>query len=154
MSAYELVKTLHILSATLIFGTGLGTAFYMWRGHRDGDIRALAVIARNVVMADWLFTTPAILFQAASGAWLVEAAGFGYGETWLLWTYGLFLLAGVCWLPVVWLQLRIRDLAVAAAAASTPLPAVYHRLISAWFRLGWPAFLAVIVIFYLMVAKP
>ncbi len=154
MNAYDLVKTLHILSATLIFGTGLGTAFYMWRGHRSGDLRALAVIARNVVLADWIFTTPAIVFQAGSGLWLIHSGGFDPLEPWLLWAYGLFLLAGLCWLPVVRLQIRIRDLAVEAAGAETALPGRYHRLMGTWFRLGWPAFLSVVVIFYLMVAKP
>lgn len=154
MSAYDLVKTLHVLSATLIFGTGLGTAFYMWQGHRAGDLRALVVIARNVVLADTIFTAPAVAFQAGSGLWLIHAGGFDPFAPWLLWAYGLFLLAGACWLPVVWLQLRIRDLAVAAAADGTALPARYHRFMGHWFRLGWPAFLAVIVIFYLMVAKP
>ena len=154
MNAYDLVKTLHILSAALIFGTGLGTAFYMWQGHRSGDLRALAVIARNVVLADWFFTTPAILFQAGSGLWLIHSGGFDPFETWLLWAYGLFLLAGACWLPVVWLQIRIRDLAAHATVTQTALPPHYHQLMGIWFRLGWPAFLSVVVIFYLMVAKP
>ena len=133
MSAYELVKTLHVLSATLIFGTGLGTAFYMWRGHLAGDLRALVVIAKNVVLADSIFTVPAIAFQAGSGAWLIWRGGFDPLEPWLLWAYGLFLLAGACWLPVVWLQLRIRDLAVAAAAEGNALPARYHRYMGHWF---------------------
>ena len=154
MNAYDLVKTLHILSATLIFGTGLGTAFYMWRGHRSGDLRALSVIAKNVVLADWIFTTPAIVFQLGSGLWLIHSGGFDPLEFWLLWAYGLFALAGLCWLPVVWLQIRIRDFAVQAAATESALPARYHHLIRMWFRLGWPAFLSVVMIFYLMVAKP
>ena len=154
MSVYELVKTLHVLSATLIFGTGLGTAFYMWRGHLAGDLQALVVISRNVVLADGIFTAPAIAFQAGSGAWLIWSGGYDPLAPWLLWAYGLFALAGVCWLPVVWLQLKIRDMAVAAASEGTALPARYHRFMGLWFRLGWPAFLAVVVIFYLMVAKP
>ena len=154
MSAYDLVKTLHVISATLIFGTGLGTAFYMWRGHRAGDLRALAVISQNVVLADTIFTAPAIAFQAGSGAWLIWNGGYDPLAPWLLWAYGLFALAGACWLPVVWLQLRIRDLAVAAAGDGSALPPRYHRYMGYWFRLGWPAFLAVVVIFYLMVAKP
>ncbi len=154
MSGYDVIKTLHVLSATLIFGTGLGTAFYMWRGHLAGDLRALAVIARNVVLADAIFTAPAIAFQLASGAWLIWSGGYDPLEPWLLWAYGLFLLAGACWLPVVWLQIKVRDLVATAAADGTALPARYHRFMGHWFRLGWPAFLAVVVIFYLMVAKP
>jgi len=154
VSAYVLVKTLHILSATLLFGTGLGSAFYMWRADRSGDTAAIAFAARNVVTADWLFTLPAIVFQPLSGLWLAWHLGMTLTEPWLLWSYGLYLLAGVCWLPVVWLQIRMRDLSAAALAQGAALPGGYHRCMAVWFVLGWPAFLAVIAIFYLMVAKP
>ena len=153
MSAYALVKTLHILSATLLFGTGLGSAFYMWRADRSRDPAAIAFAARNVVIADWLFTLPAIVFQPLSGLWLAWHLDISLAEPWLLWTYGLYALAGVCWLPVVWLQIRLRDLAAAALAQGDSLPRRYRRYMAIWFTLGWPAFIALLVIFYLMVAK-
>ena len=154
MSAYALVKTLHILSATLLFGTGLGSAFYMWRADRSRDPAAIAFAARNVVIADWLFTLPAIVIQPLSGFWLAWYLGMGLTEPWLLWSFGLYLLAGACWLPVVWLQIQMRDMAATALALGAGLPGRYHRFMTIWFVLGWPAFLAVIAIFYLMVARP
>lgn len=154
MTLYGIVKTVHILSAAVLFGTGLGTAWFMWRSDRSGDAVAVAATARDVVRADWLFTTPAVILQPLSGFWLVSLAGYAPTETWLIWTYGLYLLAGACWLPVVWLQIRMRDLAATAVAEGAPLPALYRRYARLWFALGWPAFTAVILIVYLMVAKP
>jgi len=153
MMLYEIVKTVHILSATVLFGTGLGTAWFMWRADRSGDAAAVAATARNVVLADWLFTTPAIILQPLTGLWLILLGGYSPAETWLLWTYGLYLLAGACWLPVVWLQIRMRGLAAMAAASGAPLSGRYRRYARLWFALGWPAFIAVILIVYLMVAK-
>jgi uncharacterized membrane protein len=153
MMLYEIVKTVHILSATVLFGTGLGTAWFMWRADCSGDAAAVAATARNVVLADWLFTTPAIILQPLTGLWLIFLGGYSSAETWLLWTYGLYLLAGACWLPVVWLQIRMRDLATMAVANGAPLSARYRRYARLWFALGWPAFIAVILIVYLMVAK-
>ncbi len=154
MMLYEIVKTVHILSATVLFGTGVGTAWFMWRASRSGDVAVVVATARNVVLADWLFTAPAIILQPLSGLWLILLGGYSPAETWLLWTYGLYLLAGACWLPVVWLQIRMRDLAAAAVTIGAPLPARYRRYARIWFGLGWPAFVAVIFIVYLMVAKP
>jgi len=154
MNAYDLVKVLHIVSAAIIFGTGLGTAFVVWRAERSGDLASIAFATRHAVTADWLFTTPAVVFQPLSGAWLIWQGGYDPREAWLLWSIGLYVLAGLCWVPVVRLQLRMRDLASVAVAAGGPLPEGYRRLMTAWTRLGWPAFLAVLVIFGLMVAKP
>lgn len=154
MTSYEIAKTIHVLSATVLFGTGLGTAWFMWRANRSGEVALVAATARNVVLADWLFTTPAVIVQPLSGLWLIDIVGYAPTEAWLLWTYGLYALAGVCWLPVVRLQIRMRDLAEVAHAEGAPLPPAYGRAAGAWFWLGWPAFLAVIVIVYLMVAKP
>jgi uncharacterized membrane protein len=153
MTLYALVKTLHVLSGTVLFGTGLGTAWFLWRADRSSDVATIAGTARQVVLADWLFTAPAVVIQPLSGAWLIHLAGYGWTEPWLLWTYGLYALAGACWLPVVWLQLRLRDLAAESLRQKTPLPAAYHWYMRLWFALGWPAFLAVIIIIYLMVAK-
>ncbi|MCI0430437.1 MAG: DUF2269 domain-containing protein [Rhodospirillales bacterium] len=154
MMLYEIVKTVHIMSATVLFGTGLGTAWFMWRADRSGDAATVVATTRNVVLADWLFTTPAIIVQPLSGLWLILLGGYSPVERWLLWTYGLYLLAGACWLPVVWLQIRMRDLAAAAVASGAPLPAHYRRYAWIWFGLGWPAFIAIIFIVYVMVAKP
>jgi uncharacterized membrane protein len=151
---YEIVKTVHILSATVLFGTGLGTAWFMWRADRSGDVAMIAATARNVVLADWLFTTPAVIVQPLSGLWLIHLGGYASTEPWLLWTYGLYALAAACWLPVVRLQIRMRDLAVTARTNGASLPPDYQRLARVWFLLGWPAFLAVVAIVFLMVARP
>jgi uncharacterized membrane protein len=151
---YFLIKTVHILSATVLFGTGIGTAFQMWRAHLSGDSRAIASTARSVVVADWLFTTPAIVIQPLTGLALAHMAGVDLLSSWLVATYGLYVIAGVCWLPVVGLQLRVRDLARKAVNENTPLPESYFKSMRFWFALGWPAFGALIVIFWLMVARP
>lgn len=148
------LKLIHILSATVLFGTGLGTAFFMWRADRSGDLPAIAVTARHVVLADFLFTVPAIVVQPVSGVLLAIEAGYTFTEPWLLAAIGLYLLIGACWLPVVRLQLRMRDLAEAARATSEPLPASYHRAMRLWFVLGWPAFASILAIFALMVFRP
>ena len=154
MSTYEIVKVLHIVSATVLFGTGIGTAFVVWRADRSGEVAAIAFASRHAVIADWLFTTPAVVFQPVSGLWLAHLAGYDLAEPWLVWSYALYALVGACWLRVVWLQIRLRRLAAHAAAHAAPLPEDYRRSMRAWFVLGWPAFLALLVIFWLMVAKP
>lgn len=151
---YLVVKWLHILSSTLLLGTGLGIAFFMWMAHRRGDVRVIAGVARLVVIADALFTAPAVLVQLASGLWLAHRSGWSLQLHWLALALVLFVLVGACWLPVVWMQLRIRDIATDAVARSTPLPQRYYTLMRAWFILGWPAFLGVLAIFWLMVVKP
>jgi len=153
MNAYIAIKLLHVLSSTVLFGTGLGTAFHMWMTHRTGDVRAIASAARITVLADTWFTTPAVIVQPLSGVALMKLAGFGW-QPWLVAAMGLFVLAGACWLPVVKLQLRARDLAAAAVAEGSALPPAYFRCMRIWFLLGWPAFLAVVAVFWLMVAKP
>ena len=151
---YPWVKLVHVLSATLLFGTGLGTAFHLWLAHLGGDVRAIAGAARSTVIADFLFTSPAALIQPATGAWLVALDGLDPLASWLVAVYALYLLIGACWLPVVHLQLRVRVLAAEAARDGTALPDEYHRLMRRWFLLGWPAFSAILAIFWLMVAKP
>lgn len=152
--AYFVVKWLHVLGSTLLFGTGLGIAFFLWIAHRRGDVHAIAQTARTVVLADAVFTAPAVLLQLGTGLWLMHYLGYGFEIFWLRLALALYLLVGACWLPVLWLQKRARDLALAAAADGTPLPAAYHRAMRWWFWLGWPAFLAVMAIFWLMVRKP
>jgi uncharacterized membrane protein len=154
MQTFLLLKTLHVVSATLLFGTGLGTAFFMWRAHRSGEVRVIAVVSRNVALADWLFTTPAVILQPVTGFALLHMAGLDWRSGWILASLGLYLLAGACWLPVVAIQLRVARLAATAAATAQPLPGAYFRLMRLWFALGWPAFIAVLLVFWLMVAKP
>ena len=154
MTAYALLKFVHIVSATLLFGTGLGTAFFMWMTHRSGNVSAIAAAARITVLADWLFTTPAVIVQPLSGVLLMRLIGYPLSTSWLVVAIVLYVLAGACWLPVVALQMRMRAYAQRAMRDGTDLPASYHRCMRCWFALGWPAFAAVLATFWLMVAKP
>jgi uncharacterized membrane protein len=154
MNLYLGLKVVHVISSTILFGTGLGIAFFKWIVDRSGNVTAIRVVSERVVLADWLFTTPAILVQAASGVALAALAGFPLLRGWLACAILLYLLAGACWLPVVWLQMRMRDLARLAEREGMALPDAYHRYARLWFWLGVPAFLALIVVFWLMVAKP
>jgi uncharacterized membrane protein len=151
---YLLIKWVHIVSSTFLFGTGLGSAFYMFFASRTQDPRVIAVVVRYVVIADWLFTTPTVVLQPASGLALVYKAGFPLGTPWILWSIVLFVVAGAAWLPVVWMQLRMRDMAAAAATGGTPLPMRYWRMLRAWIALGVVAFVALVIVFFLMVVKP
>ncbi len=151
---YLLVKWLHIVSAILLFGTGLGSAFYLFFANRSRDVRAIAVVSRHVVAADWIFTTPTIIIQPATGWYLADDAGWSLSTPWLLWSIVLYVVAGLCWLPVVWLQLRMRAMAGSAASRRAPLPALYWRYARYWTLLGIPAFCAMFIVVYLMVAKP
>lgn len=148
------LKWVHIVSATVLFGTGLGTAFQGWYAHRTGDPRVIAAVFKNIVRADGLFTATSGIVQPVSGILLARASGFDLAEGWLVTAFALYGLAALCWLPVVFIQIKARDLAAAAARAEAPLPAVYHRLMRLWFALGWPAFLALLGVFWLMVKKP
>lgn len=151
---YALAKWLHILSSTLLFGTGLGSAYYMFFASLGRDARATAAVVRLVVRADWWFTATTVVFQPLSGFYLIHLAGYPLGSSWIVASLALYLLAGACWLPVVWMQIRMRDLAAAAAARDEPLPADYWRLLRLWTALGVVAFLALVAVFWLMVAKP
>lgn len=152
---YQLLKWLHILSSTFLFGTGIGSAFYMLVTTLTRDVRATAVVVRYVVIADWLFTTPAIIVQPVTGFMMLHLAGIPLASRWVVATIILYLVAGACWLPVVWMQMKMRDMAMAAArAGEAELPALYWRYFSFWVLLGIPAFLALVLVFWLMVAKP
>lgn len=151
---YLVVKWLHILSSTLLFGTGLGSAFYMFFASRSRDPRVVAKVAGLVVIADWVFTTPAIVLQPLTGYWLMHIAGFPFSTPWIYWSIALYLLAGAAWLPVVWMQIRMRDMAQSAANSNTALPPRYFQFLTRWVALGVVAFSALVVVFFLMVAKP
>jgi uncharacterized membrane protein len=151
---YLVVKWLHILSSTVLFGTGLGSAFYMFVASRTRDARVAAVVVRYVVIADWAFTTPTIVIQPLTGFWLLHIAGYPLDSAWIVWSIALYLVAGAAWLPVVWIQMRMRDQAADAARRQAELPATYWRMLRVWVALGCVAFTAMVVVFYLMVAKP
>jgi uncharacterized membrane protein len=154
MDAYAIVKTVHILSATVLFGTGLGTAFFFWRAHVPGNEAGRLIAARTTVLADWLFTTPAVLLQPLTGAWLISKAGIQSDDLWLVATYGLYGLAALCWLPVVAIQFRMKRMLEQEAAGAVIDRLLYDRLFRTWFLLGWPAFGGLVVVFFLMVLKP
>lgn len=154
MSSYLIVKWLHVLSSVVLVGTGFGTAFYLFCANRSGNVQAIAVVSRFVVRADTWFTFPAVVFQPLSGLWMMSEAGWQIGDGWLGLALGLYLFAGICWLPVVWLQLRLRDMAAVAARDRTSLPERYWRYARRWEWLGYPAFIAMGGVFYLMVVKP
>lgn len=153
MNTYAVVKTIHIISATILFGTGLGTALHMWLTHLRGDVRAIASTAKNVVLVDWLFTATAGVVQPITGIMLIHLTGYDAFAPWLLAAYALYILAFACWAPVVWLQIQVRDIAQEACANGGVLPPTYQRYMRSWFWLGWPAFISLLVVFYLMVAK-
>lgn len=152
--SYLALKWIHILSSTLLFGTGLGIAFFMWRAHLGGDPRVIAATARSVVIADAFFTAPAVITQLATGLAMVHMLNLPLGSGWLLWSLILFALVGACWLPVLRLQWQAQRLAQDAVSSGGPLSAAYFRAMRWWFWLGWPAFISVIAIFWLMVSKP
>jgi uncharacterized membrane protein len=149
-----ILKLVHLLGAAVLFGTGLGIAFFMWRAHRTRDPAIIAGTARTVVIADAIFTASAVVVQPASGAALAWAIGYSLTESWIVVAIALYVLVGMCWLPVVWVQLKLRDIAAYAAQRGAQLPAGYFSLYRIWFALGWPAFLAVIAIFLVMIWKP
>ena len=152
MDPYLLAKTLHIFSAMVLFGTGIGTAFQMVWAMRGDRAEVVAGVGRGVVAADWLFTLPAGIAQPLTGLWLAHLAGWPPTADWLVATYALYLLAFAAWAPVVWLQYRIRDLC--RAAPPGPVPAEARRLYRIWFALGWPGFGALVAVIWLMVSKP
>jgi uncharacterized membrane protein len=154
MTTYMLLKFVHILSSVLLVGTGFGSAFYLFFIHRTRNLQAIAVVSRLVVRADYWFTTPAVIIQPLTGLAMVSMAGYSMTQNWLLWTIVLYVLAGACWLPVVWLQIQMGKMATAALADESPLPAEYWQYARYWEWLGYPAFIAMLGVYGLMVFKP
>jgi len=150
---YAILKTLHILSMVLLFGTGLGSAFYKWMADRSGNVAHIAVTNRHVVLADWIFTTPTVIFQPISGLWMVYLLDMPLTTPWIAASLFLFVLAGICWLPVVWLQIKMRNVASDAVTRRTPLPDIYWRMARWWFWLGVPAFTSMVLVVALMAFK-
>jgi uncharacterized membrane protein len=154
MHTYFLLKYLHIIGASVLLGTGVGIAFFMLIAHRTTDPAVIAGVGRIVVMADFIFTGSAVVLQPITGALLIWWVGYSPWEGWIALSILLYLVTGTFWLPVVFMQMRMRDLAVAASASKAPLPEAYFRIFRWWFAFGLPAFTAVLAIFWLMIAKP
>jgi uncharacterized membrane protein len=158
MTPYFTLKWLHILSSTVLFGTGIGSAYYLFVTCLQRDARAVAHVAGLVVLADWLFTGTTVLIQPLTGALMLDQLNLDFSQAmalkWVRWSVWLYVVAGAAWLPVVWMQYRMRDLARDAAAAGAPLPPLFYRFFAWWIALGCVAFPALVIVFYLMVAKP
>ena len=149
-----ILRWLHVIGATVLFGTGAGIAFFMLMAHLSGRTAIIAHTAGVVVIADMIFTATAAIAQPITGYLLAQEIGWPLDQGWIVVSIGLYLFVGACWLPVVWIQARMRDLARAAVADETELPAAYHRLFRIWFALGFPAFAAMLAILWLMLARP
>lgn len=154
MLTYQLLKYAHIIGASVLLGTGAGIAFFMLMAHRMGDPILVAGVARIVVIADFLFTANAVLLQPITGGLLVWWVGYSPTEGWIVLSIILYLITGAFWVPVVFMQIKMRDLALRAASDERPLPAAYHRIFRRWFLFGFPAFAAVAAIYWLMIARP
>ncbi|WP_028034476.1 DUF2269 domain-containing protein [Chelativorans sp. J32] len=151
---YFLLKFLHVIGASVLLGTGAGIAFFMLLAHRTGNATVIAGTARIVVIADFLFTATAVVAQPVTGVALIWIVGYPFGEHWIILSILLYLVTGAFWLPVVWMQMEMRRLATKAASEGAPLPKRYHQLFRLWFAFGFPAFAAVLGIFWLMIARP
>ncbi|MFY9271035.1 MAG: DUF2269 domain-containing protein [Candidatus Manganitrophaceae bacterium] len=151
---YLLLKVTHVISATVLFGVGVGSAFYKFRADSQDDLHAIVFANRNVVLGDWIFITPSVIIQPITGVWMAILTGYRLTEAWIIGAVGLYFLAGLCWIAAVILQIRMRDLSVCALQQGVSLPSNYYRLARAWFWLGVFGFLAMVVILFLMVFKP
>lgn len=150
----EILRFVHVIGATVLFGTGAGIAFFMLMAHRTGNPSHIAHVAGTVVIADTVFTATAAILQPITGAWLAHEIGWELTSGWVLLSLILYVVVGLFWLPVVWIQIQLRDLAHVAAAPGTMLPLRYVRLFRIWFACGFPAFLSVMAILWLMLTKP
>lgn len=151
---YEFLRLAHVIGATVLFGTGAGIAFFMVMAHRTRDPRLIAHVAGTVVIADAVFTATAVVLQPITGYLLARSVGWSMSEGWIVLSLGLYVVTGLFWLPVVFIQLRLRDLAADAALQDEPLPQAYFKLYAIWFAFGFPAFFAVLGIFWLMLTRP
>lgn len=154
MTTYLLLKWIHILSSVVLVGLGFGSAFYMYFANRTRNVAAIAEVSRLVVRADYWFTAPAAVIQPVTGITLASIADYPLTTTWLLVTYALFTLAGVCWLAVVWLQIKMAEMAKIAAHSNSSLPQLYWRYTLIWELLGMLAFPAMLIVYGMMVFKP
>jgi len=150
----ELLLLAHVVGAAVLFGTGAGIAFFMVMAHRTRDPVLIAHVAGTVVIADTIFTATAAILQPVTGYLLARIIGWELTESWIALSLVLYVVAGIFWLPVVWIQIQLRNLARAAAVSGAALPPAYFSLYRIWFAFGFPAFFAVLGILWLMLAKP
>ena len=149
-----MLKYFHVVGASVLLGTGAGIAFFMLVAHRMADPVVIAGVARIVVIADFIFTASAVVLQPVTGALLIWWIGYSPTDGWIVLSIILYLITGAFWVPVVFMQIQMRDLAREAAHYGRPLPEEYHRIFRRWFIFGFPAFAAVLGIFWLMIARP
>ena len=154
MTYADLLLWLHVIGATVLLGTGAGIAFFMLVAHRTDDARLIAHVAGTVVTADLLFTATAVVLQPLTGALLAQEIGWPLSSPWIVLSLGLYVFTGLFWLPVVVIQVKMRNLARKAVQENSSLPPDYYRLFRIWFACGFPAFIAVLAILWLMLMKP
>ena len=150
----DLLRWAHVIGACVLLGTGAGIAFFMVMAHRTRDAVVIAHTASTVVIADWLFTASTVVVQPVTGYLLAREIGWPVMQGWVALSLALYVFVGLFWLPVVWMQHRMRDLARAAARDKTTLPPRYYQLFKWWFISGFPAFFGVLTILWLMIARP
>ncbi len=151
---YLTLQFLHVIGATVLLGTGAGIAFFMLKAHFTQDAAVIAGVARIVVTADFVFTATAVVVQPVTGYLLARFLGYPIFDGWIALSLVLYGVTGAFWVPVVFMQMRMRDLAAAAVRDGTALPRRYHRLFWTWFAFGFPAFAAVLAILWLMTSRP
>ena len=153
MDYYLMLKLIHILAAVVVTGTGAGIAFFMFMANRSNNPQVIYITAKHVIVADWIFTTPAVIIQIVTGIFLMNIQGYSFSSPWFYWVIGLFVFIGVCWLPVLKIQYKLRELAKISLDSNEVTPE-FKSLMKTWTLLGIPAFLAILGIFWLMVFKP
>lgn len=154
MTLFFLLKIWHVIGAAVLFGTGMGSALYMFIANRSGNLEVIYQASAKVVIADWLFTGTSGVLQPITGFWMVYLKGYDPWSLWVIGSVSGYIIAGLFWLPVVYFQIRLRNLAKSAIEKGQPLCAQYHKLYRLWFAFGWPAFIALVIVFYLMANKP
>ncbi len=153
MEHYLIFKLIHILAAVVVTGTGAGIAFFMFMANRSNNPQAIYVTAQHVILGDWVFTTPAVITQIITGVYLMNMQGYSFSAPWFYWVMGLFAFIGACWIPVLRIQYKLRELAKLSVDAKNVTPE-FKSLMRTWTLLGIPAFIAILGIFWLMVFKP
>jgi len=153
MEYYLILKLIHILAAVVVTGTGAGIAFFMFMANRSNNPQAIYITAKHVILGDWIFTTPAVITQIITGVLLMNMQGYSFSAPWFYWVIGLFSFIGVCWLPVLRIQYKLRELAKISVDSKQVTPE-FKSLMKTWTLLGIPAFIAILGVFWLMVFKP
>jgi uncharacterized membrane protein len=153
MEYYLILKFIHILAAVVVTGTGAGIAFFMFMANRSNNPQAIYITTKHVILGDWIFTTPAVITQTITGILLMNMQGYSFSAPWFYWVVGLFAFIGICWLPVLRIQYKLRELAKISVNSNQVTPE-FKSLMKTWTLLGIPAFTAIIGIFWLMVFKP